>query len=182
MKPPASHRVRRLAELRVVASPQRQEILVALQALQPCSVREIGRYLGRLPVSLYYHLKKLEQVGLVMREEGESSETIYSLPALELRIAPDKRGKREVEALRKIGAGMFRRAQRLYDLAVAEETQAGHLMGQRTVGLSRRGAKRVRRKLLEVLEAIDEERTTKSSAFYTLTLHLAPNPAHSDLE
>ena len=66
--------IRRPDELRALASPVRQELVAALGALQPCTVVQLGEHLGRLPVSLYYHLRKLEEVGLVIEAGRQPTE------------------------------------------------------------------------------------------------------------
>jgi len=177
-----NHVVRTSKELRALASPERQEIVQALVGRSPMSVREIGEALGRLPVSIYYHLRALERVGLIVRvgeraaERGD--EALYAVPGGEISIRPDARGPREVEALRKIGAGMFRRAQRLHD-AIVPETPARqplrreHMLAQRTVRLDAEGLKRMNTLLRELADQLQNAPPADRGAYYTVTLHLA---------
>jgi len=178
-----NRRVRTSAELRALASPERQEIVQSLLGRPPQSVREIAAAVGRLPVSLYYHLRALEQAGLIERagtraaEKGE--EALYRVPAGRLAIRPDRRGPAEVDALRKIGAGVFRRAQRLHDALVAEEParerlRREHVLAQRTVKLDAAGLKRVNGLLSALADELGEAQPAEGDgAFYTVTLHLA---------
>ncbi len=172
------------AELRVLAPPARQEFLAGLQALQPCSMSELGQYLGRLPVSLYYHLRKLQGVGLVIehsrRGEGSGAETLYQLRAREVRIDPDNRTGENLKLLRKIGTGILRQAMRLEDSAVAElparvSRNREHILVQQTLRLSRAGLGRINDKFQELLEVLAEEAGEEDEDFYTVTFHLAPN-------
>jgi predicted ArsR family transcriptional regulator len=179
---PSSHRVRRIEELRALASPERQELVLAMQGRPALSVRELAELLGRLPVSLYYHLRELERVGLVVctgtRPSEKGAEALYRLPARGLTIRPDARGPAEVAALRKIGAGVFRRAQRLHDALVAEQpararTRREHVLAQRTVRLDAAGLERVNTLLLALADELQRTPSAADGPFYTVTLHLA---------
>ena len=186
MVPPSGyHKATSTRELRALASPARQEFLTGLQALQPCTMKDLADYLGRLPVSLYYHLKKLEAVGLVVahgeRETERGTETLYRLPKRGVRIEPTTRSGASLEAMRKIGASIFRLATRLHAAAVSEypartALRRKHLMSQRTLRLTPAGLQRVNAKLLELIDMLDEEKAEKGDDYFTVTLHLAPNP------
>ncbi len=178
--------VRSSAQLQVLASPDRQEIVQTLLGRPPMSVRDLGELLGRLPVSLYYHLRALERAGLVVRAgdrgAGRGKETLYGLPAGEIAIQPERRGRREVAALRKIGAGAFRQAMRLHDAMVAEEPsprllRREHLLAQRTVRLDARGLEQVNRRLRDLADLLQDLEPALDGAYYTVTLHLARNPS-----
>ena len=180
----STHRVRSKQELAALGSPLRQEIALALQALQPCTVKELGRHLGRLPVSLYYHLRKLREAGLVLAQDA-GGETRYRLRAARLRIDPDRGDPEDVATLRKLGAGAFRRAARLHDACVGDppardRARRKHTLAQRTLRLDRPGLERVNAKLRELLELIDEAQIEGEGELFTLTVHLAPNRAHRD--
>jgi DNA-binding transcriptional ArsR family regulator len=178
-------RLRTSSELRVLASPERTEILQALQGRPPMSVREIGEALGRLPVSLYYHLHALARAGLVERAgprpAARGKEALYALRAAQLTIQPDVRGPGEIAAMRKIAAGVFRRAQRLNDAIVGERParrrlRREHVLAQRTVRLDAKGLERINRLLLELLEQMRHASHATGGRFYTVTLHLVRSP------
>ena len=56
-------------QLQAIASPPRQRLVAALEALGPASVRELAAHLGRSPQSLYFHLRKLH-LGHATRIQG----------------------------------------------------------------------------------------------------------------
>jgi hypothetical protein len=58
-----------LAQIRGLASPIRQEIVDAVTAMGPVSVATLARSLGRAPNALYFHIQKLERLGLLVRCE-----------------------------------------------------------------------------------------------------------------
>lgn len=180
-----SYRVRKPAQLRALATPQRQELVATLQALQPCTVRELAVHLGRKPVSLYYHVRKLEEVGLVRTDGERAGETLYRLPADEVRLDPEQRTGASLAALRKLGASILRHAQRLYDEAVpapqpAQVRRRRHTLAQKTFRLRRGGLERINDEIRELLELIDAEKADAGEEFFTLTLHLAPNPGRGE--
>jgi DNA-binding transcriptional ArsR family regulator len=180
------HRISTARQLRALASPERLEVFHALHGREPLSVREIGELLGRLPVSLYYHLRALEGAGLVVRTgrraAARGEETLYSLPAEEFVVEPASRGRAEVAALRRIAAGIFRRAKRLHDALVAEQparqrSRREHLLVHRTIKLDAAGLRRVNALLLELTEVLQRTPPVEDGAYYTVTLHLARDQA-----
>jgi predicted transcriptional regulator len=82
--------IRTRAHLAAIASPVRQEILDGVQALGPSSISEVAALLGRPADALYYHVRALERLGLVVRtgvrRNGRRDEAIFDVPARPLRI------------------------------------------------------------------------------------------------
>lgn len=72
-----------LRQLECLESPVRIELFGALRALGPSSIRDLGRYVGRRPDTLYYHVRALQDVGLVVvheqRAAGARREAVYRL-------------------------------------------------------------------------------------------------------
>ena len=107
-------------QIAALASPARQEVVDGLQALGPCSIAELGANLGRAPDSLYYHVRALEKLGLVVRAgqrtSGARPEALYDVPGkLALDHEPGTKREREllaslVAAALRSGARDFRRA------------------------------------------------------------------------
>lgn len=81
MATPPSNVISSPAQLKVLASPARQEILDLLARLGPASAAELGPFLGRPADGLYYHLRALQRVGLVraagVRVRAGRSEAIF---------------------------------------------------------------------------------------------------------
>lgn len=87
MKPTRSRptfAIREPRQIEALGSPARQEIVDGLQALGPCSIALLAESLGRAPDSLYYHVRKLERVGLVVQRgtqgAGVREEALYDTP------------------------------------------------------------------------------------------------------
>ena len=58
--------IRRPDQIAAIASPVRQEVLDGVQAIGPCAIFDLATFLGRAPDSLYYHIRMLEKVGLLI--------------------------------------------------------------------------------------------------------------------
>lgn len=78
------YRIRSTAQLRALNSPVRQEIIDALVAAGPCSIADLAGYVGRAPDSLYFHIRRLLKVGLLIeldpRKTGRHIAAIYDVP------------------------------------------------------------------------------------------------------
>lgn len=61
------------AQIRLLGSPVRNDVLVFLDGEGPATVAEIARGLGRPADTLYYHLGRLEGAGLVVRRGGDEA-------------------------------------------------------------------------------------------------------------
>lgn len=73
------------SELKLLAKPAIIEIIECIQVDGPATVKSIGRRIGRPPKSIYYHLRKLVQAGLLkpvaLQLSGRRSEKIYDVSA-----------------------------------------------------------------------------------------------------
>ena len=61
------HKTLDLAALRCLSSPTRIDIIGAMRALGPLSIRELATYLSRSPDGLYYHVRHMVRAGLVVQ-------------------------------------------------------------------------------------------------------------------
>lgn len=97
-------------------SAARQRLLDRLEAIGPASAAEIAEGIGVEPDRVYYHLKKLEAVGLVAgagaRGEGRTREALWDLAHRRWHLAYDAADPKAVEAIDKLTAAMLRQAQR----------------------------------------------------------------------
>ncbi len=108
------------AQLRALASPLRQELLDLLEAAGPLSIAELGAQLGRAPDALYFHVRRLERVGLVRehgrRQSGRHAFAVYDAIGRPLRIDRSKARRRDLDA---VVGGILRLAARDYRRASA---------------------------------------------------------------
>ena len=110
------HTIERVEQVRVLESTVCQEIVDLIEAAGPCSVREMARFMSRRPDSLYYHVHKLQDVGLLIdrgkRGSGRRAESVYDIPGRPLRLAYHPSDPENVEAVRRVVASMLRSALR----------------------------------------------------------------------
>lgn len=120
----ATYRIRAARQIEALASPARQELIDALALIGPASIAELAEDLGRAPDSLYYHVRKLEHVGLVVRRgvrgEGPREEALFDVPGANMMLDTQPKGARERGHLLKLVGAALRMAER--DLRSALES------------------------------------------------------------
>ncbi len=173
------------AQVEAIASPMRLEVLHGVMACGSCTMKELAEHVGRLPESLYYHVNKLLQVGLIKevdkRPTRRRPEAVYRAIAPALQVDPDERNPGFLKALAKLGAGILRRAERLNGAALerADTRRAGarrnQLLAQRSTRLSPQALARINARLDELIEEFDTAGDDgQDGEFFILTLGLAP--------
>lgn len=131
---PTPHQISKPRQIAALASPARQEIVDAIEAGGPCSVAEVAAVLGRAQDGLYYHVRELVRVGLLVeverRRTARRDESVYDLVGrpLELRYAPG-RTRSTAEIVRVIGA-MVRLAHRSFGAALRGGEVVAHGPGR----------------------------------------------------
>src|SRR4051794_35995334 len=60
-------------QIQALASPIRQDILDAVTAIGPCSVAQLAASLGKPADGLYYHIRRLLDVRLLMEVPGDGN-------------------------------------------------------------------------------------------------------------
>lgn len=89
--------VARAPQMRALTSPARQEVVDALVAAGPCSIAQLAAHLGRAPDSLYFHVRRLVKVGLVVEREvqatGKRRAAIYDVPGRPMVLSYDATGR-----------------------------------------------------------------------------------------
>jgi DNA-binding transcriptional ArsR family regulator len=104
----------RPAAIRLLASPLRQAMMDAVAAEGPLSVAELSRRLRRPADRLYYHVKRLAAVGLLVDSNGDGSrsETRFDVPGrpMYIRYLPHSSANRR--AVVRVVEGMLRAARR----------------------------------------------------------------------
>ncbi|HSE63623.1 MAG TPA: helix-turn-helix domain-containing protein, partial [Thermoanaerobaculia bacterium] len=100
------------AQLQVLASPLRQEILDLLARTGDAQVSEIAALLGRPADSLYYHLRELTRVGLVVssraRANGRRGEMLFRAAHREPTLRHDVSARGNTPAVASIVGSMLR--------------------------------------------------------------------------
>ncbi len=166
------------AQMKAIESPMRQEVVDAIAALGPSTIAEVGEHLGRAADSLYFHVRKLEKVGLLVeqekRKEGKYVVAVYGLAGKMMRLKYG--GGAVAKSVQRVVAGAVRLSLRDFNRALDE---GGYeyvgpgrtVWGARTKGwVSKQDIAEVNR-LLEELSAIfsgsaqEEGKTLQSLAW-----------------
>lgn len=177
----------RIQDARLVealVSPARQEVVDALQAFGPCSIAALAESLGRAPDSLYYHVRKLKRVGLVVqrgsRGAGVRAEVLYDVPG-RLALDFEPATPRERKSLVKLVGAILRMAER--DLraaldagrAIYRRTSRRNAWGARMKGwISREELAEVREHLEAVVRILSDGRKRPRAGLHAVTFVLAP--------
>lgn len=171
-----------------LASPLRLEIFGHFTEAEPLSVRELAERMGRAASSLYYHVDRLADVGLLReageRRRGTRAERVYEAAHSTLRLEPDGSAATRDALLRTMGAA-FRMAERDLEAALRRRRFPGEGSGATPTFATRLHFRATPTELdeirghlraaLEVVEGLaGRPGGPESGAHYSLTLALLP--------
>jgi hypothetical protein len=179
--------VSRPAQIRALASTLRQDIVDQVQAMGGASVPDLAEALGRPADALYYHVRALRRVGLLVeagtRQRGRHVETVYATvdPARRLKLEYRRGGATATAPMRTLVASMLRSARSEFDAAIADpdcvvdgpqrELWAGRIKGWLTPAeLARANAL-----LIQLGTLLSSPRTAQRDRLYSLQFVLAPS-------
>lgn len=103
-------------QIRALASVARQEIVDAVTSAGPCTIAVIAETLGVPPDRLYFHVRRLMKVGLLVsvgkNGKGREEASLYDLPGRPLRLGGGTSAKGGQRAVGEIHDGIVRLARR----------------------------------------------------------------------
>ena len=171
-------------QIKVLGSAMRQEIVDVLSVTGPCSIAELAHELGVAADSLYYHVRKLKQAGLLVEQDarvrGKQTEAVYGLPGEALAFRYDKTNPANVEAVGKAVGSMLRSAERDFHAGFRSERsvpegEARNLWASRVrAWLTEEERVEVNQLLARLYEICERPRSDKEEQLCTLTWVLAP--------
>ena len=116
--------------LKAIASPLRMELIQAFVHGDRLTVQDIARHVGKPHSSLYYHIRKLVDVGVLVEVEkrlkGRRYESVYSVVAERLEFAASESASAQRDAMSRLVTSMLRQASREFETALESDTLAGH--------------------------------------------------------
>jgi DNA-binding transcriptional ArsR family regulator len=174
------HQVR---QIRAVASPVRAAVIDTLEVIGPATIAEVADALGYPPDGLYYHLRVLKRVGLVVSatpEKGTRAER-FDLPGhpatLRYRVDDRQQGR----AIAQVVATMLRCAERSFRRAFApgvaevEGPSRNLRAGRRTAWLTDSELRRLNRDIERIHMLFGRGRPRRRGArLHEFTYVLAP--------
>jgi hypothetical protein len=161
-------------QLAAIRSAARQEILDVLSRMGTASIAEIGVALGRQADALYYHLRELVRVRLVvrsLRRRAGREEALFRTvaPMLELRYGSPET-PRIISSMLRLGARDFRRA---FASSARAAGPRRELWALRTTGwLTPSGVAGVNRSMRALRDAVSKPR--RRGRLYAITIVLTP--------
>ncbi|MEZ4456916.1 MAG: helix-turn-helix domain-containing protein [Gemmatimonadales bacterium] len=180
--------IRRRDQIAALESAVRQEIVDTIQAAGPRSAAEIATLMGRPADALYYHLRRLTRVGILVqrvpRRAGGRDEAIYDLVGHPLVLDYPLPGT-DPHPVPRLVRSMLRTAEKDFRAAVTSDQARpdGELRnlwaGRRHAWLGPRDLDRVNTLIDRLVEIMTRARTPGSGQLCTLTLVMAPRPARS---
>lgn len=182
-KTPKTFVLRRPEQLAALASPVRSRIIDSLTVDGPSSVRQIASRLDRAPEALYYHVRGLVNVGLVVlegkRKVGRRAEAVYRMIATRLVLDTKQRSKAYVDAMAGTCSAMLRLAERNYRAAVdrggfaLDGPQRSLMVRRYAPRLDRAGLGQLNRLLDRMAEVDDRQYEAKVGDPYAVTIVLS---------
>jgi DNA-binding transcriptional ArsR family regulator len=173
--------IKELHQIRALASPRRQAIVDALDAIGPCPIADLASVLGSREDGLYYHIRALKAAGLVTESTVTNGRgrprlvlDLVGRP-LQLRYTP-----RNQTAISRLVAHMLRDTSRSFDKGFHKSTRmhgpARELFaGRRNVWLTRQDLVRLHRVLQDFWASLDHEMKGQASRrLYSFTYVLSP--------
>ena len=116
------------AQLAALTSPVRLELLEQFGIWGPCAVADVAAHMERPADALYYHVRKLVQVGLLeivgRRRKAHRFEDLYKLPAEVIEVPRKTTTARVKQATQKAIEAVLRLAGRELSAALDDETAA----------------------------------------------------------
>ncbi|MCA9242561.1 MAG: helix-turn-helix transcriptional regulator [Phycisphaerales bacterium] len=174
-------------QIAALTSPARLEVVDAVRVIGPCSIADIGQFLGRAPDSLYYHVRKLLKVGLLIecgtRKTRRRDEAVYRTPARRIRTPLDPHDPARSAQVARVFAALLRLTDRDFKAAakrggitsLGPKRNARH--GRVKAWLSEGDLTEVHGYLDRILDVFERERPKADAAarkLYSITAFLTP--------
>jgi predicted ArsR family transcriptional regulator len=190
-RPPRSrpYVIERRDQIAALESSVRQEVIDTIQAAGPRSALEIASLMGRPADALYYHIRRLQSVGLLVvsetRRRGRRDEAVYDLVGRPLKLRYPEHRDARTHPLMRLVRSMLRTAERdfrgglLSDGARADGPRRTLWASRRHAWLTPTELQRLNRTIDALIDILTRSRDPKRGQLCTLTLVLAPRVARS---
>ena len=175
--------VSRPDQVRALASPVRNQIHLHMELCGKCTVNELARRMGCSAESLYYHLRLMERVGLVVddgrRLDGPKPETVYRLAGDRIRIDPDKSDRRFLDALSQGIRTLLRHAERCMQRALNDPLtfrsgkRRNLRIEQQIVRLNQNEMKTLQDKIDDINHYLTQRRDRAKERMYVITIAIS---------
>ena len=171
-------------QMEALASPVRHQIHLTMEMLGACTVNELARRMGRVPETLYYHVRRFEKVGILQqvgtRAGGRRDEAVFQLKGERLRVDPRQSSPRFLKAMAKGCGSLLRFAQRSFVRALDGKAERRLVskrslrVEQATVRLSPRNLAELNRRLDSLQDFLADADEPEGKQMYVVTISTAP--------
>lgn len=186
---PARVLVDRVEQVRALHGPLPHRMVAVWERLGACSVAELAAVIGETPEVLYYHVRRLVKVGLIVPitpgDPGRRAEAIYELPGRELVFDHRQTTPAFLDALANAVGALLRLAERTYREALplphARRLGARRnlMLQQHDARLSPRSLSELNRRLEDIATFVAKHDDPARTDWISLTMVLAPRPART---
>jgi hypothetical protein len=174
--------------IRVLASPFRQLLIDSIVSRGPMTVAQLATLVNRQPDRLYYHVRLLLRVGLLLERQadGDRGESEYDVPGRPMVLDYGTKSGTQRKAVGRVVAALMRTAQRDFRNAAAEgavrvDGPRRELWSGRAEGaLSPADLEKVNQHLLAAIAIIQKPRAASAAKSYQLTWSLTPTLADGE--
>jgi DNA-binding transcriptional ArsR family regulator len=173
--------IRDRKQILAIASPVRLALIDTLEGIGPSSVAKLAAIIGARPDALYYHLRILEERGLVARVGGaEASQAVFKTAEKSLKLLYDPQDPQNRDAVSRVVASMARGALRAFRLSFRGRPRVNGKRrelwaGQQTAHLTGAEIEKVNRLLNDLVDTFANARRGESGErLYALTFMLSP--------
>ena len=167
-------------QLEALASPVRHQLHQTLDAIGPCSVRELAARMGREPEALYYHLRPMLKAGIVVetgkRQARRRAEAVYDVAGRPLRIDPGVTTPRFLKAIVASATARLRLAERCLRQTIfssrahRQGPQRSFRIEQNNVRLTKASLKELNSRIDEMVAFLREHDDPDAEQFQTITI------------
>jgi len=179
--------ISRPEDIRALASPMRQRVVDRVEALGPCTVRELASSLDVAADSLYYHVRRLQRIGLLSVAERRNGNGRLEalLRVRRYHIAYDLARPRNARAVQDVGRTIVRQSQRDFALGVSHPraTPRGPLRNlwalRLEASLGAHDLRRINGHLAAILKVLRRSRRAAPEGLTAVSWVLAPIPSGS---
>ena len=176
--------LKRPAELRAVAGPVAHRIISVMERMRRCTVAELAEHTGIEAGSLYYHVRKLKKIGVLVESERRSTggrqEVVYELAGSEVVLDTTAAGRGFVRELQRSIRTRFRAVERAYLNALGRKDTVRKGRGrnlslhQHHARLSARDRTELYRRIAELEAFLIERDNPRAGSFVNVTIAVVP--------
>lgn len=158
-------------QLRVLVSPIRKELLSAFLIHGPCGVAEVAQVLVRPTKSVYYHVRAMAAVGLIVevgsRGKGRERESLFDAAADRYMLRKEKRDSAYRTLERQSVKATLRLATREFERAIDRDLAT--LVLRLSARLSDEDYEEVGRRLRELIDFVKSRDDAQNGRVFAIT-------------